>query len=202
MAGFIIGFARHAGVSEECRAIRRTTLSMGYEVTEAVAQAQREAYFAMMPSKVPPPLASVYQPPTAAPPTPATPATHTTHITHSTHTTHAHQRQRVHPRRRLRRRSRASRGLTLHRHLAQYLPYISPASPRDLLTLHRRPATALPTVSLDLRAYLPTSPYIALHLSTSHASPCISQGAADGLARPARVGGQDAGRGRGRLVTV
>ena len=104
MAGIIIGFARHAGVPEACHPIGRTsTLSMGYEATEAVAQAQREAYFAMMPSKAPPPLASVYQPPTAAPPTPATPATpatHTTHITHTTqttHTPHAHQRQRATP---------------------------------------------------------------------------------------------------------
>ena len=118
MACLMLGYARHAGIPEACLAISRTSgLSMAYEATEAVAQAQREAYFAMMPSKAPPPLASVYQPPTAAPPTPPTPAAHTTHITHTTHATHAHQR---HPRRLLRWRSRGSpsggRDLTLRRH--------------------------------------------------------------------------------------
>ena len=68
MACLMLGFARPAGIPEACLAISRTSgLSMAYEATEAVAQAQREAYFAMMPSKAPPPIASVHQPPTAAP---------------------------------------------------------------------------------------------------------------------------------------
>ena len=123
MACLMLGFARPAGVSEACLAISRTSaLSMAYEATEAVAQAQREAYFAMMPSKAPPPLASVYQPPTAAPPTPRTPAAHTAHTTHTTLTTHAHQR---HPRRLLRLRSRASRAPPQRRPRSH-----SPPSPR------------------------------------------------------------------------
>jgi hypothetical protein len=52
MAALIVAFARHAGVPEACHAVPRTaTLSMRYEATEAVAQEQREAYFALMPSK-------------------------------------------------------------------------------------------------------------------------------------------------------
>ena len=52
MAALIVTFARHAGVPEACHAVPRTaTLSMRYEATEAVAQEQREAYFALMPSK-------------------------------------------------------------------------------------------------------------------------------------------------------
>ena len=52
MAALMIACARHAGVTEaRLAAPRSTALSMRYEATEAVAQEQREAYFALMPSK-------------------------------------------------------------------------------------------------------------------------------------------------------
>ena len=52
MAALMIACARHAGAPEaRFAAPRSTALSMRYEATEAVAQEQREAYFALMPSK-------------------------------------------------------------------------------------------------------------------------------------------------------
>jgi len=52
MAALMIACARHPGVTEaRLSASRSTVLSMRYEATEAVAQEQRDAYFALMPSK-------------------------------------------------------------------------------------------------------------------------------------------------------
>ena len=162
----MLGFARHAGIPEACHPmIRRTSaLSMAYEATEAVAQAQREAYFAMMPSKAPPPIASVNQPPTAAPPTPSrTSRPHHSHHQHHPHHPH-HPRSPTPPAPPLALaltcepwRSRGSRACAAPAAAEISLSAvtsldISPTPPRDL-TLQHHNAKALPTVSLDLRAW-------------------------------------------------